>query len=81
MEHYLSLFAKAVFVENMALAFFLGMCSFLACSKKVSNAAGLGIAYHAKPKAAAAADAAVRVGDLTVLLWAQGVPRAEWAEG
>lgn len=44
MEHYLSLFAKAVFVENMALAFFLGMCSFLACSKKVSNAAGLGIA-------------------------------------
>ena len=45
------------------------------------EAAGLGIAYHAKPKAAAAADAAVRVGDLTVLLWAQGVPRAEWAEG
>ena len=44
MEHYLSLFAKAVFVENMALAFFLGMCSFLACSKKVTNAAGLGIA-------------------------------------
>ncbi len=45
------------------------------------EAAGLGIAYHAKPKAAAAADAAVRVGDLTVLLWAQGVPRAEWVEG
>ena len=45
------------------------------------EAAGLGVAYHAKPKAAAAADAAVRVGDLTVLLWAQGVPRAEWAEG
>ena len=45
------------------------------------EAAGLGIAYHAKPKAAAAADAAVRVGDLTSLLWAQGIPRAEWAEG
>ncbi|MFA7691394.1 MAG: NADH:ubiquinone reductase (Na(+)-transporting) subunit E [Candidatus Hydrogenedentes bacterium] len=44
MEHYLSLFAKAVFIENMALAFFLGMCSFLACSKKVNNAMGLGIA-------------------------------------
>lgn len=40
--------------------------------------AGLGIAYHAKPRAAAAADAAVRVGDLTVLLWAQGIPRRDW---
>jgi Na+-transporting NADH:ubiquinone oxidoreductase subunit E len=43
-EHYLSLFTKAVFIENMALAFFLGMCSFLACSKKVETAVGLGIA-------------------------------------
>jgi phosphoserine phosphatase len=43
------------------------------------EAAGLGIAYHAKPKAAAAADAAIRVGDLTSLLWAQGVPRSGWA--
>jgi Na+-transporting NADH:ubiquinone oxidoreductase subunit E len=43
-EHYLSLFMKAVFVENMALAFFLGMCTFLAVSKKVSTAIGLGIA-------------------------------------
>lgn len=42
-------------------------------------AAGLGIAYHAKPKAAAAADAAVRIGDLTVLLRAQGYRRADWA--
>lgn len=42
------------------------------------EAAGLGIAYHAKPKAAAAADAAVRHGDLTVLLRAQGWRRAEW---
>ena len=41
-------------------------------------AAGLGIAYHAKPRAAAAADAAVRHGDLTVLLWAQGIRRADW---
>ncbi len=44
LEHYLSLFVKSVFVENMALAFFLGMCSFLACSKKVETAVGLGIA-------------------------------------
>ena len=44
MEHYISLFAKAVFVENMALAFFLGMCTFLAVSKQVKTAVGLGIA-------------------------------------
>lgn len=44
MEHYLSLAVKAIFVENMALAFFLGMCSFLAVSKKVSTAIGLGAA-------------------------------------
>jgi Na+-transporting NADH:ubiquinone oxidoreductase subunit E len=44
MEHFLSIFTKAVFVENMALAFFLGMCSFLACSKKVESALGLGLA-------------------------------------
>ncbi len=43
-EHYLSLFVKAVFVENMALAFFLGMCTFLAISKKIQAATGLGIA-------------------------------------
>jgi len=44
MEHYLSLFVATVFVENMALAFFLGMCTFMAVSKKVSSAIGLGIA-------------------------------------
>jgi Na+-transporting NADH:ubiquinone oxidoreductase subunit E len=44
MEHYLSLFVKAVFVENMALAFFLGMCTFLAISKKIQTSLGLGIA-------------------------------------
>jgi Na+-transporting NADH:ubiquinone oxidoreductase subunit E len=44
LEHYLSLATKAVFVENMALAFFLGMCSFLAVSKKVETAIGLGAA-------------------------------------
>jgi Na+-transporting NADH:ubiquinone oxidoreductase subunit E len=44
MEHLLSLFVKSMFLENMALAFFLGMCSFLACSKKVDTALGLGVA-------------------------------------
>jgi len=44
MEHFISLFVKAVFVENMALAFFLGMCTFLAISKKIQTSLGLGIA-------------------------------------
>ncbi|RLA45700.1 MAG: NADH:ubiquinone reductase (Na(+)-transporting) subunit E [Gammaproteobacteria bacterium] len=44
MELYLSLFIRSVFIENMALSFFLGMCTFLAISKKVSAAIGLGVA-------------------------------------
>ncbi|MBZ4643909.1 MAG: Na+-transporting NADH:ubiquinone oxidoreductase subunit [Deferribacteres bacterium] len=44
LEAYLSLFVKSVFVENMALAFFLGMCTFLAVSKQIETAKGLGIA-------------------------------------
>ncbi len=44
MEHYLNLGIRAMFLENMALAYFLGMCSFLACSKKVETALGLGVA-------------------------------------
>ncbi len=42
--HLVSLLVKSVFVENILLAFFLGMCSFLACSKKVDTAVGLGMA-------------------------------------
>jgi len=42
LEHYLSLAVKSIFVENMALAFFLGMCSFLASSRQVKTAMGLG---------------------------------------
>ncbi len=44
MEHFLNLGIRSVFIENMALAYFLGMCSFLACSKKVETALGLGFA-------------------------------------
>jgi Na+-transporting NADH:ubiquinone oxidoreductase subunit E len=44
MEHHLNLFIKAVFIENLALGFFLGMCTFLAVSKKVNTALGLGVA-------------------------------------
>jgi len=43
-EQYLSLFIRAVFIENMALTFFLGMCTFIAISKKISTAISLGIA-------------------------------------
>jgi len=44
MEHYVSLAVKSIFIENILLAYFLGMCSFLACSKKMETAVGLGIA-------------------------------------
>lgn len=44
LEHYLSLVTKAIFVENILLAYFLGMCSFLAISNKVQTSVGLGMA-------------------------------------
>ena len=44
MELYVNLLIKSIFVENLALAFFLGMCTFLAVSKKIETALGLGIA-------------------------------------
>ncbi len=47
LENYLSLLVSAIFVENLALAFFLGMCTFLAVSKRVATAVGLGIAVIA----------------------------------
>lgn len=43
-EHYLSIFIKAIFIENVALGLFLGMCTFLAVSKRVETATGLGVA-------------------------------------
>ena len=44
MEHFFSLFVRSIFVDNMIFAFFLGMCSYLAVSKSVKTAIGLGIA-------------------------------------
>ncbi len=44
MEHYLSLLVRSIFIENLALSFFLGMCTFLAVSKKVKTSFGLGVA-------------------------------------
>ena len=47
MAHYVNLFIEAVFIKNLALMFFLGMCTFLAVSKKVETAFGLGVAVIA----------------------------------
>ncbi len=47
MDAYVNLFIKAAFVENLALTFFLGMCTFLAVSKRVETAIGLGLAVIA----------------------------------
>ena len=44
MEHYLNIIVRAIFIDNMALALFLGMCSFVAVSKRVDTALGLGVA-------------------------------------
>jgi len=44
MEHYLGIFLTSIFIENLALSFFLGMCTFLAVSQRVGTAAGLGLA-------------------------------------
>jgi Na+-transporting NADH:ubiquinone oxidoreductase subunit E len=47
MDHYLDILLRSIFIENLALAFFLGMCTFLAVSKDVKTATGLGIAVIA----------------------------------
>lgn len=44
MENLINIFVKSIFIENMVFAYFFGMCSYLAVSKKVSTATGLGIA-------------------------------------
>jgi Na+-transporting NADH:ubiquinone oxidoreductase subunit E len=46
MEHFITLFFRSIFVDNMIFAFFLGMCSFLAVSKNVKTSLGLGLALH-----------------------------------
>lgn len=47
LEHYLGLFVRSIFIENMALSLFLGMCTFLAISKRMEAAIGLGVAVIA----------------------------------
>ena len=45
LEHYISIATKAIFIENILLAYFLGMCSFLSISKKVDTSIGLGFTW------------------------------------
>ena len=76
--------AKLRTMRAEAAAYGIGLDACLAVGDGANDipmieAAGLGVAYHAKPKTEAAADAAVRYGDLTALLHAQGIARKDWA--
>ena len=64
MEHMISLFVRSIFVDNMIFAFFLGMCSYLAVSKNVKTALGLGVAVQTY---VLGSDALVQGVDLTFL--------------
>lgn len=78
MEHYISLLIRSVFIENMALSFFLGMCTFLAVSKKVKTAMGLGVAVIVVLAIAVPTNQIIYQGILApgALAWA-GVPDAD----
>ncbi|WP_025820884.1 NADH:ubiquinone reductase (Na(+)-transporting) subunit E [Shewanella marina] len=78
MEHYISLFIRSVFIENMALSFFLGMCTFLAVSKKVSTSMGLGVAVIVVLAISVPVNQIIYQGILApgALAWA-GVPDAD----
>ncbi|MCL1073681.1 NADH:ubiquinone reductase (Na(+)-transporting) subunit E [Shewanella dokdonensis] len=78
MEHYLSLLIRSIFIENMALSFFLGMCTFLAVSKKVKTAMGLGIAVIVVMTISVPANQVIYQGLLApgALAWA-GFPDAD----
>ncbi|KXO08492.1 Na(+)-translocating NADH-quinone reductase subunit E [Moritella sp. JT01] len=78
MEHYISLFVRAIFIENLALSFFLGMCTFLAVSKKVTTAIGLGVAVTAVLTISIPVNQVIYSGILApgALAWA-GFPEAD----
>jgi len=78
MEHYISLLIRSIFIENMALAFFLGMCTFLAVSKKVTTAMGLGVAVIVVLAISVPANQIIYQGLLApgALAWA-GLPEAD----
>ncbi|MEO0441692.1 MAG: phosphoserine phosphatase SerB [Pseudomonadota bacterium] len=77
---------KAAFLESAAQEYGLSPEQCLAVGDGANDIpmiekAGLGVAYHAKPKAAAAADAAIRHNELTALLYAQGISGKDWVTG
>ncbi|MCL1141483.1 NADH:ubiquinone reductase (Na(+)-transporting) subunit E [Shewanella gaetbuli] len=78
MEHYISLLIRSIFIENMALAFFLGMCTFLAVSKKVTTSMGLGVAVIVVLAISVPANQIIYQGLLApgALAWA-GIPEAD----
>ncbi|MGL4474712.1 MAG: NADH:ubiquinone reductase (Na(+)-transporting) subunit E [Shewanella sp.] len=78
MEHYISLLIRSIFIENMALAFFLGMCTFLAVSKKVSTSMGLGVAVIVVLAISVPVNQIIYQGILApgALAWA-GLPQAD----
>ncbi|MBV7317083.1 NADH:ubiquinone reductase (Na(+)-transporting) subunit E [Shewanella sp. NIFS-20-20] len=78
MEHYISLLIRSIFIENMALAFFLGMCTFLAVSKKVTTAMGLGVAVIVVLAISVPVNQIIYQGILApgALAWA-GLPQAD----
>ena len=78
MEHYISLLIRSIFIENMALAFFLAMCTFLAVSKKVTTSMGLGVAVIVVLAISVPANQIIYQGLLApgALAWA-GVPEAD----
>ncbi len=76
---------KLATIEAERMALGLGTAETMAVGDGANDipmiqAAGLGVAYHAKPRTAAAAGARIDHGDLTALLWAQGYARREWVK-
>ena len=80
MENHLSIFLNAVFIENLALAFFLGMCTFLAVSKNVKTAIGLGFAVIAIEAITIPANQLINEYLLKkgALTWAEGFVPSSW---
>ena len=80
MENHLSIFLNAVFIENLALAFFLGMCTFLAVSKNVKTAIGLGFAVIAIEAITIPANQLINEYLLKkgALTWAEGLVPSSW---
>lgn len=79
-QNYLSIFLNAVFIENLALAFFLGMCTFLAISKNVKTAIQLGMAVIVVETVTIPANQFIYTYLLKkgALTWAEGIAPTSW---